>query len=112
MLQRFQLAADMAMVMIDKLEEILGIHIADVEINYLTVYFEMALQHADQAPLDQPQVGFFSNMGQSVLQYLQSQLNTMFESQVSIRTFQDETDILAHQDQLIMVLQTGHWHSD
>lgn len=103
MLQRFQLAADMAMVMIDKLEEILGIHIADVEINYLTVYFEMALQHADRAPLDQPQVGFFSSMGQSVLQYLQSQLNTMFESQVSIRTFQDETDILAHQDQLIMV---------
>lgn len=108
MLQRFQLAADMAMVMIDKLEEILGIHIADVEINYLTVYFEMALQHADRASLDQPQVGFFSSMGQSVLQYLQSQLNTMFESQVSIRTFQDETDILAHQDQLIMVLSLIH----
>ncbi|ARY92723.1 MULTISPECIES: HTH domain-containing protein [Lacticaseibacillus] len=103
MLQRFQLAADMAMVMIDKLEEILGIHIADVEINYLTVYFEMALQHADSVSPDQPQVGFFSSMGQSVLRYLQNQLDTMFESKVSIRTFQDEADILTHQDQLIMV---------
>lgn len=103
MLQRFQLAADMAILMIDKLEEKMGIHIADVEINYLTVYFEMALQHADVNVPDQPRVGFYSNMGQSVLQYLQNQLNTMFESQVTITAYQDEEDILKHQDELIMV---------
>lgn len=103
MLQRFQLAADLSILMIDKLEEKLGIHIADVEINYLTVYFEMALQKTDANVPEEPRVGFYSNMGQNVLQYLQNQLDTMFEYKVTITPYQDEADIMAHQDELIMV---------
>jgi transcriptional antiterminator/mannitol/fructose-specific phosphotransferase system IIA component (Ntr-type) len=107
MLQRFQLAADLAGLMVQKLSDKLQITIADVEVNYLTVYFQMALEEDDLAQADSPAVGFLSSMGSSIKQYLQNQLNTMFESQVTVVTYASESEVMAAQTHLTMLF-TDH----
>ncbi|AEB07633.1 transcriptional antiterminator, BglG [Coriobacterium glomerans PW2] len=103
MLEKFQLAADLAASFSKALEDRLDLEISDVEINYLTIYFEMALQKSNNVGSDQPRVGFLLDMGLSALNYLQNQLNIMFESNVVLSAYQNEAEIIQDQNDLIMV---------
>lgn len=103
MLQRFQLAADLAMILVEKLSKSLAIVINDVEVNYLAVYFELTLKQEQGIPEKTFQVGFLSSMGTSIKQYLQNQLNNIFESNVEIISFDSEHDIRAVQKNMLML---------
>lgn len=107
MIQRFQLAADLAILFVEKLSNYLNITIKDVEVNYLTVYFELTLKQGNVTTDSSLKVGFLSSMGTSIQQYLQSQLDNIFESNVEIIRFGSEQELQAHKGEVLMVF-TDH----
>ncbi|MFD0896386.1 BglG family transcription antiterminator [Loigolactobacillus binensis] len=93
-IKNYPVAAELALITISTLEQQLGTIIPTAEANYLTVYFQLALDDVQEQQHTAQQVAIVGNIGLGARRFLQKQLAEVFADQIRVVAVTDMTTLL------------------
>src|SRR5699024_10625841 len=100
--EKYPVALDLAMLTTQHFEEALSLRIPQVENDYLSIYYQMALSEQEDLTVKN-KVAIVGPVSNSVRHFIAKQMNDIFADQIEVVSYMSVSDFSQNQGSYLMV---------
>ncbi|MFD1420214.1 BglG family transcription antiterminator [Lactiplantibacillus songbeiensis] len=105
--EQYPVANDLAVLTVKTLEHALSTTISDIEVSYLTIYFETELEEKQSHETNTVEVAMVGAIGENVTRFIDRRLKEIFNGSITITSFKDVNALKAQSRHFLLIFTNG-----